>query len=309
MQPPDLQVTADEHVFLVGRPPMGEYLGFMKVQTLGGDAQDEGALSEEWRRANDHVRQLEAREAGIADSPQLGPLPSELQPLRDQLIADPVYQRSFRIVPSDVAIVELDKLVVFQKHINLEFVRQLTQTLPPSPTLTDIFRFALLGAYPQPQVQLGRIAQNAFIFASPSTDLRFLEVPLLQPSQVVGYTPSGRLSAAVALMVGYGSNLLNAIHVENRLVLNNGSHRAYTLRDMGISHAPCLVQRVSRREELEVIASGELQQTPDRYLTTPRPSILKDYFDPQLRKIALVPRKVRQIKISFGVEVIDVPAG
>jgi hypothetical protein len=35
--------------------------------------------------------------------------------------------------------------------------------------------------------------------------------------------------------------------------------------------------------------------------------MLKDYFDPQLRKLVPVWRKSRQIKIEFGVDMVDVP--
>ncbi|MCZ7673842.1 MAG: hypothetical protein M5U34_45335 [Chloroflexi bacterium] len=112
----------------------------------------------------------------------------------------------------------------------------------------------------------------------------------------------------MGLVVGFGSNFLNAIAAEGRLVLNNGSHRAYALRASGITHVPCIIQQVSRREELLVIGSNELRQNPDLYLKAPRPPLLKDYFDPKLRKVFLVPRRNRQIKVSFGVEQIDVPA-
>ncbi len=107
-------------------------------------------------------------------------------------------------------------------------------------------------------------------------------------------------------MVGFGSNFLNAIQAEGRLVLNNGSHRAYALRDLGIMHAPCIVQHVSRREELEVL-NQQLHAEPDRYLKAARPPMLKDYFDPLLRAVLQVPRRKRQVKVTFGIKVLDVP--
>src|SRR5438445_13016140 len=61
--------AADEHVFLVGRPPIGEYLGFVQSLAVNGHAVDLGELTEEWRRANDHVPALETIAAGIADTP------------------------------------------------------------------------------------------------------------------------------------------------------------------------------------------------------------------------------------------------
>jgi len=54
--------NADPHVFLVGRPPIGEYLGFITGQTIEGANADHGDLAEAWRRANDHVQRLEVDE-------------------------------------------------------------------------------------------------------------------------------------------------------------------------------------------------------------------------------------------------------
>lgn len=114
--------------------------------------------------------------------------------------------------------------------------------------------------------------------------------------------------AILGLAIGYGSNFLNVLHVENRLVLGNGSHRAYALRDLGITEIPCLVQRVTRRDELELVASGDLATTPDRYLKSARPPMLRDYFDLELRKIVPVYRKKRVVRIQFGVEQTDILA-
>ena len=91
-------------------------------------------------------------------------------------------------------------------------------------------------------------------------------------------------------------------------MLNNGSHRAFALRDLGITHVPCIMQRVSRRDELELVGSPDVQQNPDRYLKAARPPVLKDYFDPALRKIIPVVRKHLMARVSFGYEQGDIPA-
>jgi hypothetical protein len=78
-----------------------------------------------------------------------------------------------------------------------------------------------------------------------------------------------------------------------------GATRAYALRETGIASAPALVLDVTRREELELLGADELNQRPDVYLKDPRPPLLKDYFDPQLRKL-VVGRRVRtQVSVGF----------
>ncbi len=307
----DSAVTAsaplvDRHVFLDGRPPLGEYLGFLKSMAVDGEASDLRALSDEWRQANDHIRELEKQEAGIANNLETSPLPPELDELRGKVLADPIYRRSFSIVPTTFAMVELDPLVVFQKHINLDHVRRIQEALGRSPSAEAVFRCCMQLDHPQPPVK--RLPTgNAYVFMSPSTDLRVHELTLLASHQISEYSPQGPISGVVGIVVGFGSNFLNVISAEGRLVLNNGSHRAYALRDIGITHVPCIVQHVSRREELEVMAAG-LQPNPDVYFKAGRPPLLKDYFDAKLRKLVDVPRRLRQIRVAFQVEQIDVPA-
>ena len=92
------------------------------------------------------------------------------------------------------------------------------------------------------------------------------------------------------------------------MVLNNGSHRAYALRKVGITHVPCIINHVAGREELRVVGADDLSSNPDLYLKHPRPSLFKDYFDPLLHRIFEIRRKLRQIRVRIEVEEIDVPA-
>ncbi|HWW94878.1 MAG TPA: hypothetical protein VN375_16035 [Vicinamibacteria bacterium] len=298
----------DQYVFLLGRPPLGEFLGFITTMAVDGQKADQGLLTEEWRQANDHVVSLEQLEAGMADNPPIVPLPPGIRTLAERVTADPMFRKAYRFVPASFAMVELDRLVVFQKFINLGYIQALKQGLGPHPTEEQVARLALGIDRPLPHVQAMQNAGNIYSFISPSNDFRFLEGALISPDQVTGFVSTGRPFAYLLLGIGYGSNYLNALHVEGRLVLNNGSHRAYALRELGLSHAPCLVQSVTRREELEIVASGDVLQNPDRYLKTRRPPLLKDYFDAHLRKVVRVPKKNRIVRVQFQVEQSDVPA-
>jgi hypothetical protein len=302
------QQIGDDHVFLLGRPPLSELLGFVRTMAVDGQIADQGQLATEWRRANDHLKSLESTEAGAADGATVHPLDSSLSAEAAALLAAPLFRKSFSMVPARLGMVELDRLVVFQKFIDLAFVEELKRQLSRQPTPADLFHFCLPKQPALPQVIFNRTAQNAFTFVSPSKDFRFLDGAILEPAQLAGYESQGHVVAALALVIGYGSNYLNVASVENRLLLGNGSHRAYALRELGITHVPCIIQDVTRREELEVLGFGDLQQYPDRYLTSARPPMLKDYFDARLRKIVPVARKHRALRVTFGVEPIDVPS-
>ena len=183
-------------------------------------------------------------------------------------MSDPVYRHAYRFVPTDVGVVDLNRIVVFQKFINLSYVDELKRRLGSTPSPEAVFRFAL-PLQPEQRIHMMQNAQNMYTLVSPSTDFRFVGNQILRPQDVPTFESDGRPVAVLGLAIGYGSNFLNVLHVENRMVLGNGSHRAYALRDLGINQIPCLIQRVTRRDELELVASGDFATSPDRYLKSP----------------------------------------
>jgi hypothetical protein len=299
------------HVLLVGHPPVAEFLGYIATQTVDGRSGDEGALMDAWRRGNDHLLALAETESGYADGIELGDMPAELAPLVARALADPVMRRDYALAPVSIEWIELDRLVVHQKHINLAFADELRAELGENPSATRIFEFALPSEKRRdPPVQTGRIGEGAWIFKSVSNDFRILDAELLEPAKVTGFDAAGVPTVIVALSLGYGSNYLSALSVGNRLVLHNGSHRAYALRAAGQTHAPCLVQHISRHEELRaIVGDGHALTAPgENVLTAPRPPLFKDYFDEQFRMIVSVPASLRQIQVGFSLNVTDQPA-
>jgi hypothetical protein len=294
--------AGDDYVFLIGRPPITDYLGFVTGQAVNGHLVDVRALVDEWRTANDHVQRLQREEAGIANAHAVGPLDPRLSPLEQELLHDEAVIQSFKVLPSRIGMVELDRLVVFQKQINLQFVEEIKKRLGNEPDAEAIFRMAMSMDQPSPGVRLGQVAPNSFGFSSSSNDLRFLGARLLGPAQVTGLEIAGRAAAVVAIAVGFGSNCLNAWEMGGRLVLGNGSHRAFALRDLGVKYVPCIVQSLSRPEELRLVAPPDVHASHELYFTAERPPVLRDYFDPLLRSIVSVARRKHEVRVQFGFE-------
>ncbi len=65
-------------------------------------------LAAEWRSANDPIRQVEPEAAGLAANPPVRELPNNRSKLADPVLADPVFQRLFRLLASTIGFVELD---------------------------------------------------------------------------------------------------------------------------------------------------------------------------------------------------------
>lgn len=292
--------AGEEQVFLMGRPPVREFLDFVRGQALDPATVDVGALTTEWRAANDRVKELENTERGIADGVRVDAIPDELAEMARAVSTDAVVGKAFETLPWALGYVALDSLVVYQKRIGLPYVAKVRAAIGNSTTPAAVFRLCLpVGADAAvPPVQLVS-ATNGWLFISPSNDLRILDAQPLRPDAVRARQLGGYPAGVVSVFIGFSVNLLHVAHIEGRLLLLNGSHRAYALRESGTGTAPALVLDITRREELELLGAEELKTRPDVYLKDPRPPLLKDYFDPQLRKIVLGRKSRTQVALGF----------
>jgi hypothetical protein len=305
---PEQEGPVDEEAWLLGQPPLRDYLDFVKETVVGGASITPAAVTDEWREANDYYHVLEQREAGLADRVECRDLDPALAPLVEEVKAHPSYRRSFNKLPTSFALVELDRMVVFQKSVTDTFVKALAARLGPAPTPEDVFRFALPLRTPDAPVQAQRVGSRRYVFRNDSTDFRFQESVLLRPQQLQDYESYGPIGGIIGLVVGFGPNFLSAVRYRNRLVLHNGYHRACALRERGITHVPCIVQTVTRQDELQVAAKSCVAEDPDFYFRTARPPLLKDFFDPKIRKVHRVHKQVRVIEVNFEVRDFSMPA-
>jgi hypothetical protein len=308
---PDVHLAADhinktkqacEEIWMLGQPPLQDYLDFVRRKVVNGAVLSPKKLVDEWRIANDYYYDLEETEAGITDKVEYRDLGPEFDPLVEKVMSSPQYRNTFDTLPNTFAMVELDRLVVFQPHVARHFVEDLKARLGPKPSLEALFNFCFPLGQPNADVRIQKIGSGRYIFQSQSSDFRFHEPVLLKPDQVTDYESFGSIAGIVGLVIGFGPNFLTVLRSDNRLMLHNGYHRACALRALGITHAPCLVQTVTRLDELYLSASRQVAKSPAFYFKAPRPPLLKDFFDPKIRKVLPTNRLLRMIEVKFEVE-------
>ena len=297
-----------EEIRLLGQPPLQEHLGFVRERVVDSGSLDMEAVAGAWREANDYYHELEQREAGFADDIEILDLDPSLDPLVESLEQDPRFTYTFDTFPTDIAMVELDRLVIYQTHVTRSFTENLESKLGKTPDPETLFRFCQPSATAEPAIDIQKVGPKRFMFSSESTDFRPHQPALLHPDQVSGHETFGPMCAVVALPVGFGSNFFTGIQHEDRVLLHNGYHRAYAMRALGITHAPCIIQTVTRRDELEVAAKEDVADNPAFYFGTARPPLLKDFFDPRIAQAFMVHRTRKMIEVSFEIRTFEVRA-
>ena len=277
-------------VWLLGQPHLQDYLSFCATKVVGGEDLDARARAGEWRAANDYYYDLETSEAGIADAIACRPLDRRLARLAAELEANPWFRNSFDNLPYAIELVELDKLVVSQIHVECGHVQTVAAQLGAQPTPAQLFRFCLPVDRDPPPVAITRLAPNRYQFTSPSSDFRQHDPQLLRGAEIAHLKFPGPAAAVFGVSVGFGSNFLSGIRSGSRVLLQNGYHRAHALRSAGLTHAWCVVEVVTRKDELRLTATDEVAADPEFYFAAKRPPILRDYFDPRIAKRLKVKR-------------------
>lgn len=301
------QDATDEHLLLLGYPPAAEFFHLVRTQAVDGERLSAATLVKEWRAANEHVRGLRASEAGIADQAIWEELPSPLAELAQRCLQEPAIRYSQEISPRRWAIVELERLIVIQRRISLEWIRELKSILGAEPTDGDLIRFATGALVPQPNVRVVRGDDARYILTCDSGELQFLGSRKLDPRACDGAI-GGHTTNLLGLFVGFGANVMCALHYRGRLILTNGTHRAYALKELGITHAPCLILDAAHEDELELIGMRELRPQIERYVRSARPPLLKDYFDPPLRKIVALTKARYALELKVTATTLRIPA-
>ena len=275
--------AGNELVWLLGQPQLGEYLDFVRTKVIGGAEIDPRQLADEWRVANDIYAELEISEAGIADTTKRRPIGRALKSLAERLEQNPWFKGSFDNLPYSIEKVELDTLVASQIHVERAYTPAFLKKLR-SMSEAELFQFCLPLDKPMPPVSVTRLSGDRFVFTSPSTDFRSHSPRLLRPTEIPDVVSSGPICAFVGIAVGFGSNFLSAVRSDRRIVLQNGYHRSYALRCAGLTHAYCVVEDVTRKDELRLTADETVAGDPEFFFASKRPPLMKDFFDRRLTK-------------------------
>ena len=275
-------VRSDHELCLIGATRLSDFVDFVQQRSAVHPRPKTGDMADVWRKAADVYRELQISQAGIADSVPVLALPAATQSHLDALCTLPHFRDTFAAVPVAFGMVELDRLVVCQHHLTLTSVEAMLAQYKRKPSGKVLANLCLPTSVPPMEFTVVRRHGDEFVFRSNNHDARVLGSRVLTGSDIPKLDVPGHTQAVACIALGFSSNVLNAIRFGKRLVLNNGYHRAYALRAMGVTHAPCVIQVCSHWEEVGLAVGGEMYDNGHPYFDVARPPLLRDFFDARL---------------------------
>lgn len=297
-----------QQLYLFAFATQAEVLNHIRTQALEEDATRRDEILRAWGALQPRVAGLIEGEAGLPDRIALSDLPEEHRAQLEAFATDPLFQKTFSGLPISFAVVEVDKLVAPQRTVNLDYADKLLSSYSESPTMADLLDICVSPRREMDPIQHLEVAPNTHVFSSPNSDIRFLGAfPKHLSAEDLGYAETGGLpAAAVIAFVGYGGAPVNVLRAGSRVVLNNGFHRVYALRKLGVAHIPVVVQHV-RNPELEF--PPQVVGLPREYLLgAPRPVVLKDFFEPDFTRTLRARERIKMVTIAIGLSQHEVPS-
>ena len=306
---PDIPVATHSfrQQYLLAFATQAEVHHHIRTQAL----QEEVVRLPELMRTRDQLQSKVAgllnQEAGVAEKIRVSKIPDVYDSKLKAFAADPLFQKTFSNYPISFALVEIDKLVAAQRTVNLDYVERLIKSYPKSPNLEDLLNICVSPKRKMDPIQHLEVLPNNHVFSSPNSDIRFLGAFVKHlTAEDLEYAVAGGLpAAAIIAFIGYGGAPVNILQAGNRLVLNNGFHRVYALRSLGVTDIPVVVQHV---QNLELEFPPQVAGLPKEYLLkVPRPVLIGDFFIPGFTITLKVRERIKQVTIAIGLSQHEVP--
>jgi hypothetical protein len=260
---------------------------------------DQPSLAPRWAEAAAYAATLPTCDI----APQMTALPAELADLGAALADSQGFRDVFGDAPADVRMVSLDQLVVFQPFIVLNHAAALAQRLKSVADLPGLFRFCMDPPSPAPARGYFDRANMTCTLVSEGFEYTVVDFRNVVPGGIRLTGPEEQplkeyAASHLLISLGVPPNYLAACLVGKRLLLRNGSHRAYALFKEGRREVPCVVQTVTNRAFLE--QHGFSKDWIAVCLDAPRPPLLRDYFDENLTvPLTREPyRRIIQVRIT-----------
>ncbi len=263
-------------------------------------------ILDSWSNARKKFSDIIRSDSGSGKTINISDISKEYSKKIKEILDEPTFKSTFNQMPIEFKVVEIDKLVSLQDSVRLGYIKKLIESFPAKPTFDELIDICLSVNKSTSEVS-ELVLGNTVTYTSDNADLRFLGMmpwTVARP-ELVRQNLGGVLATSTLLVLGFGASPVNVLNVNGRMVLNNGFHRVYALRQMGVTHIPVIVQKVINPSlDIPSIYGRNLKEY---MFNAERLPLIKEYFDDELTITLKTKIKRKAIKITLHVDEFTVP--
>jgi hypothetical protein len=167
------------------------------------------------------------------------------------LAKSPAFGMTFGNAQWDFALVEIDPLLTFQFHVLSQRSQEHCGHLSARPSVAEMLPLCLPIAYTTPTHRTYHNPAGGVLIEAPDGNIAPVGTGPAIPD------PNLPLQWAGAIFMPHSPWVL-VKQFGQRFYLANGNHRVYGLRQLGVTHVPCVVTRVNSLDEVGVRPNGTL---------------------------------------------------
>jgi hypothetical protein len=284
------------------------FLQYVKSECAPSELSRINELSESWSVARKKFLNSYESIKGLGKTIIVQDIPPKYSDYLSKLENSHSFKSAFNHLPAYFKVVEIDKLVALQNLVNLDYVNKLIKSMRKNPNFDELLDICLSDKKNVPETS-EMCTQKHVIYSSDNTDIRFLGAIPVSPDVIADKDVfiGGIPAKALLLVFGYGSSPINVFNYRDRMFLNNGFHRVYALKMLGVKHIPVVVQNIT----------DPLLEMPERFVYNPelmnqissseRLPLLQDLFNKDYIVDLKVKPKRKAVKLSWNIDYVTIP--
>ena len=307
----------EEKLFLLGFMPMNEITSLVVGEL--GESMNLNRIKKLWLPKTKAVQELVKTDVRLLDDEKLKDVIRDIEPkyskkieeIEEKLNHNPFWQAN----NCSIKLVKIDELIALQGFVNIDRANKLSTKISKNPTMSELIDFTIdLDRKPE-IIHHHQISNNAILFTTDNHDVRPGKIEVRQiPKNTEQENLDSDTIPAVVLPVTEGDAVISCLKTFNFVPMSNGTqkrnyylriqnglHRAYALRSLGIEYMPCLIIEPTSAVETNLITG---QWSPERKAQeiSLRPPLMKDFFNPELTEIIQVRKTQLCIKVEWKIE-------
>ncbi|MBI1829725.1 MAG: hypothetical protein HY222_00685 [Thaumarchaeota archaeon] len=306
----------EEKIYLLGFMPPGEVSGLV-VSELG-ESFNLDRVKKLWLPKSQKANELFVSDSQLLDDEKIRDVVKDIDPkyaekletIENQLKSNPFWQANKHVIK----MVKIEALITLQNSVNLDRATKLTHKIKKNATIDELLDYTFDFNRKAPEIRSHIISNTAVLFSTTDHDVRPGKIEVRKINRYTENDENGSKIPALVIPIVEGESFIYCIRTWTMapmsdgtmkkiyfLTLQNGIHRAYALRSLGIEYMPCLIIDPATAGETNILT---VNWSPERLQqnVTQRPPLMKDFFNPELTEKFNVPKTMRCIKVEWKIE-------